>query len=214
MQLPLTALTALENLINPALRQLAATGGLTATHLQELEGSVFELRATPPGLQVFLQVTPEGLCFHRYLEDPADAWIEAPPGVYLKMATSSTASSLLFSPAVQVGGATAKLESLQDLIAGLGLDAGELVARFAGPLPLASFRAGLDRLLSWGHRAGSAAGQDLKDYLEDESGFLPSRNSLHLLEDDLETLRLDVDRLTARVQLLEAAANKAAGENQ
>ncbi len=214
MQLPITALTALESLVNPILRQLAGAGGLTAARLNELEGSVFEIRVLPLGLKLFLQVTAEGLYFHRHLEDAADAWIEATPQAYLKMATSSAATKVLFSPEVKVGGATQQLEKLQDLLASLGLDASELITRFAGPLPLAGLQAGFGQLLGWGRRAKAAASRDLKEYLDEEAAILPGQNSLHLLEDALDELRLDVDRLEARVRLLEAATSQAAGGSQ
>ncbi|WP_404420034.1 SCP2 domain-containing protein [Marinospirillum sp.] len=211
MQLPLAALTALENLVNPLLRQVVAQAGATAANLDELQDSCLEIRIAPWGLQVFLLVTPDGLYFHRTLETEPDAWVEATPQAYLKMATQPAASGVLFTPEVKVGGDTRKLELLQDLIASLGLDTGDLVARFSGPLPLAGLQAGFTQLRSWGSRASAAARRDLKDYLEEESGILPGQNSLHLLESGLEELRLDVDRLEARIRLLEAA-RKQAGE--
>lgn len=211
MQLPLGALTALENLLNPALRQLAAQSGATAAHLEALQGDCFELRVLPWDWQVFLLVTPEGFAWHRSLEVTPDAWIEASPQAYLKMATQSTASGVLFSPDVRVGGDTRKLESLQDLLASLGLDASELVMRFTGPLPLAGLQAGWRSLRGWSERASQAAQRDLKDYLEEETAILPGQNSLHLAESALEELRLDVDRLEARIQRLEAS-HKPQGE--
>lgn len=208
MQLPLGALTALETLINPLLRQFVAQAGVTAANLDELQGSCLEMRVAPWGLQVFVQVTADGIYLHRSLDIEPDAWMEATPQAYLKMATQPAASGVLFSPEVKVGGDTRKLEALQDLIAALGLDAGDLVARFTGPLPLAGLQAGFSQLRSWGARASAAAQRDLKDYLEEESEILPGQNSLHLLESGLEELRLDVDRLEARIRLLEAAKNQ------
>ncbi|SFB97331.1 ubiquinone biosynthesis protein UbiJ [Marinospirillum celere] len=213
MQIPLAALTALESLVNPLIRQLSAQGSLTSARLAQLQGSWFEIGVLPWGMKVYLQVTEEGLFFQRHLEDRADAWIETTPQAYLKMATSANSQEVLFGPEVAIGGDTQKLEWLQELLAALGLDAGDVLTRLAGPLPVASIQAGLGQLLGWGRRASAAAQQDLKDYLEDETGILPGQNSLHLLEDGLEELRLDVDRLEARVGLLEAATKKQAGES-
>lgn len=213
MQIPLAALAAMEGLVNPLLRQLKAQGGSAAAYWDELQGSCFEIRVAPWGSRLYLQVTAEGLFFYRHQEEPADAWIEATPQAYLKMATSPAGADRLFSSDVSLGGDTQKLEQLQDLMMALGLDAGEVVTRLAGPLPVSSLQAGLGQLLSWGRRAKAAAEQDLKDYLEEETGILPGQNSLHLLEDGLEELRLDVDRLEARIRLLEAAAQQQAGES-
>lgn len=208
MQLPLGVLTALENLVNPVLRQLAGQAGATAAHLDELQGTCIEVRVAPWGLRVFLLVTADGFFLHRTLDTPPDAWIEATPQAYLKMATQSAASGVLFASDVQIGGDTHKLEVLQDLIASLGLDAGDLMMRFTGPLPLAGLQAGFSQLRSWGARASQAAQRDVKDYLEEESGILPGQNSLHVAETALEDLRLDVDRLEARIRLLEASQNQ------
>ena len=214
MQLPLAALAALESLVNPLLRQLVAQGGLTAARLDELQGSLFEIRINPWDLQVFIQVSADGFYFHRHLEAPADAWMQASPQALLKLATRSPAEGVHFGSDIQVGGDTARLETLQALVSALGLDAGEILARVAGPLPLASVQAGLQQLLSWGRRTQAAAQRDLKDYLEEETGLLPGQNSLHLLEDELEELRLDVDRLEARLRLLETAARQKTGGTQ
>ncbi|WP_114417367.1 ubiquinone biosynthesis accessory factor UbiJ [Marinospirillum perlucidum] len=209
MQLPLAALTALESLINPLLRQAAAQGGATALSLQELSGSLFELRVHPQGWQVFVQVSDSGLYFYRQTEETADAWMEASLPAYLQMATRPDAQAVLFSPEVKVGGQTAKLEAFQGLLAALGLDAGELLNQVAGPLPLAGFQAGLSQLLGWTQRTANAARQDFKDYLEEETGVMPGENSRHLLEDSLDELRMDVDRLEARIRLLETAQQQA-----
>ena len=205
MQLPLAALAALENLVNPLLRQVIAQAGATAAKLDELQGSCVEIRVAPWGFKVLVLVSSDGLYLHRSLEAEPDAWVEATPQAYLKMATQPAASGVLFTPEVTVGGDTRKLELLQDLISALGLDANDLVTRFSGPLPLAGLQAGLSQLRSWGARASTAAQRDIKDYLEEESGILPGQNSLHVMESSLEELRLDVDRLEARIRLLEAA---------
>ncbi|SFX33491.1 ubiquinone biosynthesis accessory factor UbiJ [Marinospirillum alkaliphilum] len=208
MALPLSLLAGLESLINPLLRQAVAREGAAAAALQELHGSLLELRVTGLDVQVQLQVNHEGLSLYRQADVQPDAWMEASPASYLKMATRPDASAVLFSPEVQIGGDTRKLELLQDLMSGLGLDAAELIHQFTGPLPLALLQSGMSRLLGFGQRFSQSAGQDLKDYLDDETGLLPGRNSLHLLEDALGELRLDVDRLEARIRLLEQTGNK------
>lgn len=216
MSVPLVALTALESLVNPLLHSLAAQEGLTAAHLHQLQGRVFEVRLAPWGTSLYVQVEPEGLFLHRHWEEAPDAWIEATPQAYLKMATHSVASGALFSADVHIGGDTQQLETLQALLAGLGLDAQEVMMRLTAALPFASqafmgLQAGAGQLLRWGQRARQAARTDLHDYLDDETGSLPGQNSLHLLQTDLDCLRLDVDRVEARLRLLEAAVE---GESQ
>ncbi|MBE0506505.1 MAG: SCP2 sterol-binding domain-containing protein [Marinospirillum sp.] len=209
MQLPLSALTALETLVNPLLRKAVAQGGATAITWQKLQDTCVEIRVQPWGARLLLHVTADGLYFYRQGEDTPDAWMEATPQAYIKMATRPDAASVMFSPEVKVGGDTHKLELLQQLLSGLGLDAVELISRVTGPLPLAGLQAGFSQLTGFMQRFGGSAMQDAREYLDEESGLLPGQNSLHLLEDALEELRLDVDRLEARIRLQEQMVKKA-----
>lgn len=202
MQLPLSVLTVLESLVNPLLRQAIAQEGAAAIAFEKLQGNCIEYQVSGLNLQLTMQITQDGLYFYRQNEELADAWILASPQDYLKMATSKDAASILFGPEVSVGGNTHLLEILQELIAGLGIDAQELIARIAGPLPLDSIQAGFSQLLQLGQRLTGSANEDIKSYLDDETGILPGKNSWHLAEDALHELRLDIDRLEARVNLL------------
>ncbi|NLW05912.1 MAG: hypothetical protein GX029_11930 [Pseudomonadaceae bacterium] len=212
MQLPLSALTALESLINPLLRQAVAQEGGAAAAFEKLQGSCIEFQVTGLNLQLRMQIAGDGLYLYRQSEEPADAWILTSPQTYLKMATSKDASSILFGSKVTVGGNTHLLETLEELIAGLGLDAQELVSRVASPLPLASIQASVNQLLQFGQRFTGSASEDVKSYLDDEAAILTGKNSWHVAEDKLHELRLDVDRLEARINLLEKQLQPLAGE--
>lgn len=212
MQLPLSVLTAVESLVNPLLRQAIAQEGAAAIAFKKLQASCIEFQVSGLNLTLRMQATSDGLYFYRQGDEPADAWILASAQAYLKMATSKDAASILASPAVSVGGKTHLLEVLQELIAGLGLDAQELVTRVAGPLPLGSIQSGLSQLMLLGQRLTGSASEDFKSYLDDETGILPGKNSWHLAEDELHELRLDVDRLEARINLLEKQLQPEAGD--
>ncbi|GLR62953.1 ubiquinone biosynthesis accessory factor UbiJ [Marinospirillum insulare] len=212
MQLPLSVLTALESLINPLLMRAVAQEGSAAQAFEKLQGSCIEYQVSGLNLALKMQVAGDGLYLYRQSEEPSDAWILASAQDYLKMATSKNASQILFGPDVSVGGNTHLLEVLQELIAGLGLDTQELVARFAGPLPLASLQAGFKQLLQFGQGLTGSASEDIKSYLDDEAGVLPGKDSWHVAEDALHELRLDVDRLEARINLLEKQLQPSAGE--
>lgn len=219
MQLPLSVLTALESLINPLLKQAVAQEGAAAAALKTLQGNCIEFQVSGLDLQIRLQVSSDGFYLYRHSDEPADAWILAAPHVYLKMATSKDANSILFGSEVAIGGNTYLLEVLQELIAGLGLDTQELISRVAAPLPVASIQAGFSQLLQFGQRFTRSASADVKSYIDDEAGLLAGKNSWHLAEDALHDLRLDVDRLEARISLLEnsllekqSAVPTAAGE--
>lgn len=212
MQLPLSVLTALESLVNPLLRQAIAQEGAAAIAFEKLQGNCIEYQVSGLNLQLTMQITQDGLYFYRQNEEPADAWILASPQDYLKMATSKDAASILFGPEVSVGGNTYLLELLQELIAGLGIDTQELIVRVVGPLPVGSIQAGFSQLLKFGQHFSSSASEDIKSYLDDEAGILPGKDSWHVAEDALHELRLDVDRLEARINLLEKQLQPTAGE--
>ena len=212
MQLPLSVLTALESLDNPLLRQAILQEGAATAAFEKLQGSCIEFQVSGLNLQLRMQVAEDGFYFYRQGEAPADAWILASAQDYLKMATSKNANQILFGPNVSVGGNTHLLEVLQELLAGLGLDTQELITRAAGPLPLASIQAGFNQLLQLGERLTLSASEDIKSYLDDEAGVLPGKDSWHVAEDALHELRLDVDRLEARINLLEKQLQPIAGE--
>ena len=54
-----------------------------------------------------------------------------------------------------------------------------------------------------GKRVGGISAQNLSEYLTEEARLLPHRYEFDAWQEDVETVRDDLERLLARVQLLE-----------
>lgn len=211
MQLPLSLLLTLENLINPLLRQMASQGSSSSLALERLDGKQLHFQVSGSQLGLSLNFYAAELRLERGHKTSADAWVEAPLSAYAKLLTSSNSSSLFASLGVQVGGQTGLLEALQDLISSLGDDLQEAINQALSQTPLnqlplspslTGLKSQLHNTFGWLSSLGSNALLDAQNYLDDETSRLVGRNHWHLLQEASQQTQLELDRLAARIDLI------------
>ena len=101
-------------------------------------------------------------------------------------------------------------ELAQDVIAlfdELDIDWEENLSRFIGDVP--AFRVGnvLRDATTWLKQAKETLTQDVNEYVHEEAMWFPNRESLQDFFADIDTLRMDVDRIEARVKQLREKLN-------
>lgn len=175
---------------------------LTARRLATLHGTTVLVQAREPTWQLYIQPGADGVRLSEECVAEADCTLSAPSGLLARLLLSDQRQRLLQDPQLQLSGDTQVLVNLQNAVAGLRLDGEAELARWLGPVAAH----GIGRLArtgwQWGAEARQSLQRSLAEYLTEESGQLVGNAEAQASADRLYQLRLDLDRLEARVQQL------------
>jgi ubiquinone biosynthesis protein UbiJ len=131
----------------------------------------------------------------------SDAVISGSPAALLAMSTGGNRPAA--GPAVQVRGDAEVAAQYRDLLQAARPDWEEELSRWLGDVP--AHRLGLlaRRALSWGQRARRSFGENIAEYLQEESRDLVGRIEVDEFLRGVDALRETGDRVDARLKRLE-----------
>ncbi len=196
--LPLIACTALEKTINQCLR----LDPETLTSVTELEGKVIALNVEGPGIEIFLVPTADGLRVQSVFEGEPDVRIRGGIFSLARMGMSENPASV-FGDGVEMEGDTHLGRKVQRILDSLDVDWEEQLSRLTGDVVAHQVGNVVRGLADWGRNALGTAGLDVAEFFQEESRDLVVKEELDAFLDQVDVVRGDVDRLAARIALLD-----------
>lgn len=200
-------LTGVEHGINRVLR----LDDTALPRLSDLAGKVIAVQCTAPAMEIHVLPDAEGLRLAARWQGEADCRLRAPAASLLRLALSRQKTAILHEPEVTLEGDSAALLSLASILQDLELDWEYEVSRWLGPVAAHLLGSTLRTGNRWAGKGRDSLHQDLADYLAEESRSLVGRPEAEARFEELDALRLDVDRLDARIarlaHLLESSDN-------
>ena len=187
-----------EHSVNRALR-LDPTA---LPRLARLGGRVIEIDCTAPAWGLFLLADSEGLRLAGDWGSEPDCRLRAPATSLVKLAASRNKTAILHGPDVEIEGDSSALMSLAEVLQDLELDWEYEVSRLLGPVATQLLASGLRAQAGWLRQSAESLRQDLADYLNEESRALVGSDEAETRFAELDRLKLDLDRLEARVERL------------
>lgn len=148
--------------------------------------------------------------FGSYAADP-DCLITGAPLALLRLMGTEHKGAELNAGDVAITGDTGLAHDLTRALSGLDLDWEEQLSRLIGDIPAHRIATTLGAAGRWGRESARTLGDDLKEYVEEEAGLVPSRFELERFLAGVDTLRDDSERLAARLDRLELAAAGTSG---
>jgi len=193
------ALGALEFAVNGAL----ALDPETLRRLGQLEGRVVAVELREPTMQLFLAPHGGGLRLMGWFDGTADTTLSGGAASFLKLARGGS----LASGEITIRGDVELGREFQRIFATLDLELEEHLSRLTGDV-IAHELGNLARgFTAWTQRAGETLRRSTRDYLQEESGILPTRVEVEAFTRAVEALRADADRLEARLKHLRRQLN-------
>lgn len=175
---------------------------LTARRFAALHGRTVLVQAREPTWQLCIQPGVDGVRLSEECEAEPDCTLSAPSGLLARLLLNDQRQRLLQDPQLQLSGDTQVLVNLQNAMTGLRLDGEAELARWLGPVAAHGIGRVARSGWQWGSEARQSLQRSLAEYLTEESGQLVGNAEAQASADLLYQLRLDLDRLEARVQLL------------
>ena len=192
-------------LLRAAERSIAAAlarDPVTARRIDALAGKRILVSSRQPDWQLWLMPAPGTIKLTTNSDAPADVELHAPASLLARLLVSSDRKAVLQDPDVELLGDSQVLIALQNALADLQLDGEAELARWLGPVAGHAIGSALRRSHQWGRDSRASLRQTLAEYLTEESRQLVGQTEARARAEQLHDLRLQLDRLEARVALL------------
>ncbi|MBD9413043.1 SCP2 sterol-binding domain-containing protein [Pseudomonas sp. PDM16] len=175
--------------------------------LARLEDKVIEVDCLSPALKLFVLPSDEGLQLASQWSE-ADCTLSAPASSLLRLALAKDKTAILHRPEVTLNGDSAVLLELAGILQDLELDWEYEISRWLGPVGSQLLAGHLRSRVSWAGDSLDSLRQTLADYLAEESRSLVGEREAQARFDELDDLKLALDRLDARIDRLARNLNK------
>ena len=197
----LAALASAEKMLNAALRYDPAT----RIGLARLEGKILAVQITAPAINLFVMPMDDELRLMGNWDGDVDTRIT---GSALALAQlSQTEIHNLKDSGVTVMGDLSLLADFQQLVKNLDIDWEEMLSQFTGDI-IGHQSAQLIRAkFGWAKDRAASAQRLTSEFLTEELKTLPSKPELEHFYQQVDELRLAVDRAAARVEKLQKKEN-------
>ncbi|MBI2383955.1 MAG: SCP2 sterol-binding domain-containing protein [Gammaproteobacteria bacterium] len=140
-------------------------------------------------------------------EPPAAVTVSGSPARLLREAWRVAEGEGGLPQGLQVEGEVEVLARFNRILAGVGFDPEEMVAKLTGDAAAHRVTELARGLLGWTRRAAATLSLDAAEYLREETYDLVHRADVEKWMDEVDAVRERADRLEARLRLLEQRAN-------
>lgn len=137
------------------------------------------------------------------LEQEPDVTVSGPVTLLLRLAWKTAAGEGGVPTDLRVEGDTELLAHFNSLLARVGFDPEEFMAKYLGDAAAHRVQQGLQTLFGWGRRTADTLALDTAEYLREETRTLARARDVNDWMDEVDTLRERVDRFEAKLQRLE-----------
>jgi ubiquinone biosynthesis protein UbiJ len=169
--------------------------------LAALRGGVVALRLTLPELTLYFVPGADRMQVSLAYDAEPDTRISGSPIALARLGLAGETTRL--PEGVHLEGDARLGQQFRDLLRGVDLDWEEWLSRLTGDLLAHRIGEAIRGVTGWTRRASDSLRRDMGEYLQEESGALPSHDEVEGFMDDVDRLREDVDRLEARIARLQ-----------
>jgi ubiquinone biosynthesis protein UbiJ len=191
-------LTPLESVLN---RNIAASSAARKL-CRQLEGKTLAMHLTGVPLNIQFRSDGQRMSLDT-AQGEANATLSGSPLSFLRLAGPSPESALR-SGAVHIEGDAEVAQAFSELLKHARPDLEEELSRVVGDVAAHQIGNVARSALAFGRRASDTFARNVAEYLQEEGRDLPTRIEADEFIAGVDAIRDDVDRLEARIALLEA----------
>jgi ubiquinone biosynthesis protein UbiJ len=198
------ALTAtLETAFNTWLKLDADTHGNALARLQALQGKLICLHVSNPDLRLYFLPTADNVRVTTDYDAEPDVTIHGSALALMRLSAAEDTGKAMLEQGIKIEGDMALGNRFSQILREIEVDWEELLSRAVGDV-LAHQMGQLARdTKGWLDDSAHAMRLNTQEYLQEEARLLPADAEIRRYLDEVDTLRMDVDRLEARIKRLE-----------
>lgn len=175
--------------------------------MRPLTGKVIAVECASPALHLFILPSDEGLLLAAQWAADADCTLRAPASSLLHLALSKDKTAVLHGPQVDLEGDSHVLMELAAILQDLELEWEFELSRWIGPVATTLIAGHVRSRANWYQHGFASLNQNLAEYLSEEARTLVGEREAQARFNELDQLKLDLDRLEARVERLSRSLN-------
>lgn len=198
------ALASAQGMINTAL----AYDPATSQKLAALGPKVLAIEINQPTLAIYVRFG-ETLTLMSHHEGESQAKLSGDLQAFINLATHKDKHAALMKSDIQIQGSSQLAMGLADAMDDLDIDFEAMLSELTGPVVAHIMGNNLRKFGSWLKDAGNKFKQDSVEYVRDELKLAPHKLEGESQFNAIHKLKLDAERLEARVQRLAAKLNQA-----
>jgi len=183
-----------------ALNRYLALEPAVQAEFGRLQGRVIALHALGPEWEFYVCPNASGVTVLDAWDAKPDVRISARPAALLRRAFRGAEAG---ASGVSVEGDAELLQRFSTLLAKVGFDPEEWLARWIGGGAAHRLNQGLQGLLGWGRQSASTLALDTAEYLREETRDLVHRADVERWIEDVEAVRQRSEALASRIARLE-----------
>lgn len=193
------ALAGLEQVLNAAL----ALDPETNAKLAGLHGRTLGLELRGFGLRLFFVPTPGRLLVQGQLEGPPDALFIGSPVALASIGLGENKVGELFSGRVEIQGDVGLAQRFGRILGQIDIDWEEQLSRLIGDVAAHETGKAVRKASRWFGESRQSLEASLSEYMQEEARLLPHPWEVAEFNQGVDELRDGVERLLARIRLLE-----------
>ena len=194
-----TLLTLAETSLNKVLR----LNPETVDQLSQLNSKVIAIQLTSPAATLSLQPSSEGIQIDQFERDDADVTLCGSGSDFFRLLTAADSSDAMFGKSITVSGDSGLATRFSKILIDAALDWEAILAQLLGDLPAHE----VARYLRWKAQlylnTGNSLMLNLEEYLKEELRILPSVPEVSQFSSEVDQIRQDTERLSARIARLQ-----------
>ncbi len=176
--------------------------------LKKLAGKTLSVELLPMSWQFNCSFSSERVQVTMHDEIVPHTKIKGTPLQLCGVMLNKSKRKQFFAEDLQIEGDAELAQEVTELFDNIQIDWEEHLSQLIGDIPAFQVSRFAGNIKQWLQKAGSGVRQDVNDYLHEEAQCFPPREALHEFFDDIDTLRMDADRLEARFNHVKAQLEK------
>ena len=199
------ALTAtLETAFNAWLKLDKASHGNALERLQAMQGKLICLHISNPDLKVYFLPTADAVRVTTEYDAVPDVTIQGSALALMRLSASEDTGKAMLEQGIKIDGDMGLGNRFRQILREIDVDWEELLSHAVGDV-LAHQMGQLARdTKGWLDSSAHAMRLNTREYLQEEARLLPADAEIRRYLDEVDTLRMDADRLAARLKRLES----------
>ena len=194
----------LEAAFNAWLQLEASTHGQALNRLQALQGKLIRLHITNPDMQFDILPTTERIRVSTDYAAEPDVTITGSALGFMRLATAEDSGKAMLAQGVTIAGDTGLGMQFSQILREVNIDWEELASRAVGDVMAHQLGQIARQSKGWLDDTAHAMRLNTQEYLQEDVRLVPAEAELKAYLDAVDDLRMDVDRLEARLKKLEA----------
>ena len=197
------ALASAQAIINKAL----SYDGATSQKLSALGPKVLAIEITQPAITIYVQFGEQLRLMANHEGEP-QAKLQGDLQAFINLASHQDKHAALMKSDIQIQGSSQLAMGLADAMSDLDIDFEAMISEITGPVVAHVVGKNLRRLSGWLKGTSEKLKQDSVEYVRDELQLAPHKLEGETRFNQIHKLKLDTDRLEARINRLANQLNK------